>query len=64
MNIHLIAAASRTPRWVQEGYLEYAKRLPRECGLQLVEIAPERRPKNADIARIKSAAENGKLPPA
>lgn len=39
------------PRWVQEGYGEYAKRLPSECALQLVEIAPGRRGKGADIQR-------------
>lgn len=39
------------PRWVQEGYAEYAKRMPAECGLRLVEIAPGRRGKGADIQR-------------
>jgi len=55
MKIRLVAVGTRMPDWVQQGFGEYAKRLPRECGLQLVEIAPERRPKNADIARIKFA---------
>ena len=39
------------PRWVQEGYQEYAKRLPGECGLNLVEIAPGHRGKSADLNR-------------
>ncbi len=52
MNIHLIAIGDRMPRWVQEGYEEYAKRLPPECGLRLVEIPAGRRTKKADIARI------------
>jgi len=39
------------PRWVQEGYNEYAKRMPAECSLKLVEIPPGHRGKNADIAR-------------
>lgn len=51
MNIHLIAVGEKMPTWVQQGYQEYAKRLPRECTLQLVEIAPGKRGKNADIAR-------------
>ena len=38
--------------WVQQGYDEYAKRLPRECSLVLKEIAPGKRSKNSDIARI------------
>lgn len=40
------------PSWVQLGYDEYAKRLPRECELVLKEIAPGKRSKNSDIARI------------
>ncbi len=52
MNIHLIAVGDKMPAWVLAGYDEYAKRLPPECGLRLVEIAPGKRGKNADIARI------------
>ena len=52
MNIYLISVGNRMPRWVVEGYEEYAKRLPGECNLQLIEIAPGHRGKNADTARI------------
>ncbi len=51
MKIHLIAVGERMPGWVQQGYDEYARRLPRECQLRLVEIAPGRRGKGADTAR-------------
>ena len=51
MNIHFICVGQRMPRWVQEGYNEYAKRMPAECRLRLIEIAPGRRGKGADIAR-------------
>lgn len=40
------------PDWVRQGYDEYAKRLPRECELVLKEIAPGKRGKNSDVARI------------
>jgi 23S rRNA (pseudouridine1915-N3)-methyltransferase len=40
------------PSWVQCGYEEYAKRLPRECELVLKEIAAGKRGKNSDVARI------------
>ena len=40
------------PSWVQQGYDEYAKRLPRECELVLKEIAPGKRGKNSDLVRI------------
>ena len=51
MHIHLIAVGEKLPRWVQQGYSEYAKRLPAECTLRLVEIPAGRRGKNTDIAR-------------
>lgn len=52
MNIHLIAIGEKMPRWVQEGYTQYARRLPAECALRLVEIPAGKRSKNADVARI------------
>lgn len=52
MQIQLITIGNRMPAWVQQGYDEYAKRLPRECELVLKEIAPGKRAKNSDIARI------------
>ena len=52
MHIHLIAVGQRMPAWVETAYQEYAKRLPRECALKLVEIAPGKRGRNADVTRI------------
>lgn len=52
MQVHIIAVGNRMPAWVEEGYLEYAKRLPPECVLTLHEIAAGKRGKNADIARL------------
>jgi len=40
------------PRWVVEGYTEFARRMPAECALRLVEIPPGRRGKGANIPRI------------
>lgn len=51
MNIHLIAVGDRMPGWIQQGFDEYARRLPRECALRLVEIAPGKRGRKADIRR-------------
>jgi 23S rRNA (pseudouridine1915-N3)-methyltransferase len=39
------------PRWVEDGYGEYAKRMPPECSLRLLEIAPGRRGKGMDPRR-------------
>lgn len=52
MQINLISVGNRMPGWVQQGYDDYAKRLPRECGLALKEVAPGKRGKNSDVARI------------
>jgi 23S rRNA (pseudouridine1915-N3)-methyltransferase len=52
MQIHLISIGTHMPSWVQQGYDEYAKRLPRECELLLKEIPAGKRSKNSDIPRI------------
>ena len=52
MQIHLLSVGTRMPRWVEEGYAEYAKRLPPECALRLVEIPAGRRGKGEDLSRI------------
>jgi 23S rRNA (pseudouridine1915-N3)-methyltransferase len=50
MQINLIAVGTRMPHWVEDGYQAYARRLPRECRLNLVEIPAGQR------GRSKSAA--------
>ncbi len=55
MRIHLIAAGNRMPDWVNTGYGEFAGRLPPESRLHLIEIAPGRRGKGADVARAVAA---------
>ncbi|MEK7717845.1 MAG: 23S rRNA (pseudouridine(1915)-N(3))-methyltransferase RlmH, partial [Pseudomonadota bacterium] len=49
MQIHIVAIGDRMPAWVEAGYQEYAKRLPRECRLVLHEIPADRRAKGADL---------------
>ncbi len=51
MQIQLICVGNRMPDWVTKGYEEYAKRMPRECALQLREISPGKRGKHSDIDR-------------
>ena len=52
MRIRLIAVGTRMPKWVQQGFEEYAQRMPVLCDLELIEIAAKKRGKNADTARI------------
>ncbi len=39
MRMNLLAAGTKMPQWVQQGFREYAQRMPRECQLELHEIA-------------------------
>ncbi len=55
MNIYLLAVGNKMPDWVSKGYNEYAKRLNNDCCLKLIEIAPVKRGKNADLCKIKTA---------
>lgn len=52
MRIQLIAAGTRRPAWERDGYQSYAKRLPRECALTLVEIPVSKRSPATDLARL------------
>lgn len=51
MRIRLLAVGNRMPDWVTAGYEEYARRLPADFQLELIELAPGHRGKNADLAR-------------
>ncbi|MBT3504197.1 MAG: 23S rRNA (pseudouridine(1915)-N(3))-methyltransferase RlmH [Piscirickettsiaceae bacterium] len=51
MKLSLLAVGNKMPGWVNEGYQEYAKRLPRECQLSLQEITPAKRGKSGNAAQ-------------
>tara|TARA_R110001606_G_scaffold361754_5_gene515043 strand:+ start:38191 stop:38661 length:471 start_codon:yes stop_codon:yes gene_type:complete len=46
MKLNLLAVGTKMPAWVTDGYQEYAKRMPRECSIQLHEISPAKRGKS------------------
>lgn len=52
MLIHLIAVGTRMPDWIEAGFQEYAKRMPPESKVKLLEIAAGKRGKNSDIKRL------------
>lgn len=52
MRIRLLTITHKSPSWIQEGYTEYAKRLPASCALELVEIPAEKRLENSDLKRL------------
>lgn len=51
MRVRLLAVGTKMPDWVTRGVEEYRKRLPRDFALELEEIAPGARGKNADTRR-------------
>lgn len=48
MNIRLLAVGGKMPAWVNTGFNEYAKRLPRDCAIDLVELPLGHRGKNSN----------------
>lgn len=54
MKIRLITIGHKAPDWLQEGYQDYAKRLPASCALELIEIPAEKRPEEKMLATIKA----------
>jgi len=51
MRIKLIAVGGKMPDWVNSGFTEYAKRLPHELKLEVIEVPLGQRGKGADIQR-------------
>lgn len=54
MRIRLVAVGTRMPGWVGEAFFEYAKRLPRECSIELVEIAVSKRRKQLTAEQART----------
>ena len=52
MKIKIITVGKAMPKWVEIAYAEYTKRLSPHLKLELLEIALQKRPKNADIDRL------------
>ncbi len=59
MQINLIAIGNKMPAWINEGFLEYSKRLPRDYQLNLIELPAQPRTKNSNIDKI--ILEEGKV---
>jgi 23S rRNA (pseudouridine1915-N3)-methyltransferase len=51
MRLRLVAVGTRMPGWVTEGFQDYAGRMPRECRLELREVALGRRTRSGDVTR-------------
>jgi 23S rRNA (pseudouridine1915-N3)-methyltransferase len=38
MQINIIAIGKKMPAWIEEGFLEYSKRMPKELNINLIEL--------------------------
>ena len=55
MRLRIVALGHRMPGWVDAAFAEYAKRVPREYALELVEIKPESRARGRTVAQLLGA---------
>jgi 23S rRNA (pseudouridine1915-N3)-methyltransferase len=54
----VIAVGHRMPAWVQSGFEEYARRLPREARIDLIEVRPEKRSSSVSVERALALEES------
>lgn len=55
MKLLIVAVGTRLPDWMNAGFAEYAKRMPRELPVELVEIKPEPRTTGKTVAAMMAA---------
>jgi 23S rRNA (pseudouridine1915-N3)-methyltransferase len=55
MLLRVIALGHRMPAWVAAGFDEYAKRMPRDSPLELIELKPEPRDRGRSVAQMLAA---------
>ena len=55
MKLWVIAVGTRMPGWVDEAFHDYAKRMPRDLRIELIEIRPEPRSGGKSIAQLLEA---------
>ena len=64
MKLRVVALGHRMPAWVDAGWDDYARRMPREFALELVQLKPEPRDSRqagCPAARRRGAADRGRL---
>lgn len=55
MRLLIVAVGTRMPDWVEAAFSDFAKRLPRECALELVEVKAEPRSSGKTPAQMMAA---------
>jgi len=60
MKLRIVAFGQRMPAWVDAAFNDYARRLPREFALELIELRPEPRNRGKPASSVL-AAEAGRI---
>ena len=55
MKLSIVAVGHKMPDWIITGFNEYAKRMPRETKIELLEIKPEPRTTGKNVAQMMEA---------
>lgn len=55
MKLMVVAVGHKMPDWVTTGFNEYAKRMPREAKIELLEIKPEPRTTGKTVTQMMEA---------
>ena len=55
MKIRIVALGHRMPAWVAAGFDDYARRMPRELALELIELKPEPRDRGRSVEQMLAA---------
>ncbi len=55
MKLWLVTVGHKMPDWITTGFNEYAKRMPREARIELLEIKPEPRTTGKNTAQMMEA---------
>jgi 23S rRNA (pseudouridine1915-N3)-methyltransferase len=55
MRLRVVALGHRMPAWVAAGWADYARRMPREFALELVELKPEPRDRGKPVPQVLAA---------
>ena len=49
MLIRILSIGRNLPQWISDGFEAYARRMPRECAVELVELEPSARVRKRSV---------------
>ena len=55
VKFRIVALGHKLPSWINEGYADYVRRMPREMAVELVELKPEPRDRGKTVEQILAA---------